>query len=132
MRFVSRKPYGLDEPAGRKGRDGKRERSSVACADGRCGMTAEELLSRLEGLAEQLEIPIRYASLATEEFPGRGGLCVLRGQRRIIVERTLGCREKARLLARGLAQFDLEGVFLLPAVRQAIENAKAEGEGQDW
>jgi hypothetical protein len=92
-------------------------------------MTAEELLSRLEGLAEQLEIPIRYASLATEEYPGRGGLCVLRGQRRIIVERTLGCREKVRLLARGLAQFDLEGVFLLPAVRQAIENAKAEEDG---
>jgi hypothetical protein len=90
-------------------------------------MHAEELLSLLEGLAEQLEIPVRYASLATEELPGRGGLCVLRGQRRIIIERTLGCREKARLLARGLAQFDLEGVFVLPAVRQAIEDARAEG-----
>jgi hypothetical protein len=32
------------------------------------------------------------------------------------------------LLATGLAQFDLEGVFVLPAVRQAIEEAKAEGE----
>jgi len=91
-------------------------------------MHAEELLSRLEGLAEQLNIPVRYASLATEELPGRGGLCILRGERRIIIERTLGCREKARLLAIGLAQFDLEGVFLLPAVRQAIEDAKAEGE----
>jgi hypothetical protein len=90
-------------------------------------MHVEELLSRLEGLAEQLEIPVRYASLATEELPGRGGLCVLRGQRRIIIERTLGCREKTRLLARGLAQFDLEGVFVLPAVRQAIEDARAEG-----
>jgi hypothetical protein len=90
-------------------------------------MHSEELLSRLEGLAEQLEIPVRYASLATEELPGRGGLCVLRGQRRIIIERTLGFREKTRLLARGLAQFDLEGVFVLPAVRQAIEDARAEG-----
>jgi len=91
-------------------------------------MRAEELLCRLEGLAEQLEIPVHYAGLATEELPGRGGLCVLRGRRRIIIERTLGCREKARLLARGLAQFDLEGVFVLPAVRQAIEDARAEGE----
>jgi len=88
-------------------------------------MHAEELLSRLEGVAAQLNIPVRYASLATEELPGRGGLCVLRGQRRIIIERTLGCREKARLLATGLAHFDLEGVFLLPAVREAIEAAKA-------
>ena len=90
-------------------------------------MTAAELLSRLEGLAEQLEIPIRYAGLATEELPGRGGLCVLRGERRIIIERTLGSGEKARLLAKGLAQFDLEGVFVLPAVRQAIEDARSEG-----
>lgn len=88
-------------------------------------MHAEELLSRLEGVAAQLDIPVRYASLATEELPGRGGICVLRGQRRIIIERTLGYREKARLLAAGLAHFDLEGVFLLPAVREAIEAAKA-------
>jgi hypothetical protein len=90
-------------------------------------MLDRELLSRLEALAEQLEIPVRYASLATEELAGRGGLCVLRGERQIIIERTLGDRGKARLLATGLTQFDLEGVFLLPAVRQAIEDAKREG-----
>ncbi len=84
------------------------------------------MLSRLECLADQLRIPVRYASLATEELSGRGGLCILRGERRIIIERSLGCREKAHLLASGLAQFDLEGVFLLPAVRQAIEAASAE------
>jgi hypothetical protein len=87
-------------------------------------MQAEELLSRLEGLADQLQIPVRYAGLATEELAGRGGLCVFHGERRIIIERTLCCREKARLLAEGLSQFDLEGVYLLPAVRQAIEEAK--------
>ena len=89
-------------------------------------MQDQELLSRLEGVADQLEIPVRYANLATEEYPGRGGLCILRGERRIIIERTLGDREKARLLAAGLAQFDLEGVYLVPAVRRAIEAAGAE------
>jgi hypothetical protein len=90
-------------------------------------MLDRELLSKLEALAEQLEIPVRYASLATEELAGRGGLCVLRGERQIIIERTLGDRDKARLLATGLTQFDLEGVFLLPAVRQAIEDTKRRG-----
>ena len=87
-------------------------------------MHGQVMLSLLEGLAEQLQIPVRYAELATEELPGRGGLCVLRGERRIIIERTLGVRQKARLLAAGLAQFDLEGVFVLPAVRQALEEAR--------
>ena len=87
-------------------------------------MWDEGLLIALESLAEQLRIPVTYAALATEELPGRGGLCVIHGERRVIIERTLSTREKARLLAAGLAQFDLEDVFLLPAVREAIERVK--------
>jgi len=87
-------------------------------------MHDQVMLSLLEGLAEQLQIPVSYADLATEELPGRGGLCVLHGERRIIIERTLAVRQKARLLAAGLAQFDLEEVFVLPAVRQALEEAR--------
>jgi hypothetical protein len=87
-------------------------------------MEGEWLLTALENLAEQLQIPVTYASLATEELPGRGGLCVIHGERRIIIERTLTIREKARLLATGLAQFDFEDIFLLPAVREAIERAR--------
>ncbi len=87
-------------------------------------MQDERLLTALEDLAEQLRVPVTYASLATEEVPGRGGMCVIHGDRRIIIEHTLTTREKASLLAAGLAQFDLEDVFLLPAVREAIERAK--------
>jgi hypothetical protein len=85
------------------------------------------LLQALEGLAEQLKIPVSYAAMATDELPGRGGLCVLHGERRIIIERTLSVREKARLLAAGLAQFDYGNVFLVPAVREAIERASPSG-----
>jgi hypothetical protein len=87
-------------------------------------MQDEGLLAALEELAEQLQIPVTYAALATEELPGRGGMCVIHGERRIIIERSLTTREKAHLLAAGLAQFDFEDVFLLPAVREAIERAK--------
>jgi hypothetical protein len=89
-------------------------------------MDEAALLVALEQLAEALGIPVRYAELATDELPGRGGLCVLHGERRIIIERSLGERDKAWLLAQGLGQFDLEGVFLLPAVRQVIEAARGE------
>ncbi|HSB70207.1 MAG TPA: hypothetical protein VLT62_12815 [Candidatus Methylomirabilis sp.] len=87
-------------------------------------MRDDLLLAALEGLAQQLRVPVTYAALVTDELPGRGGLCVLHGERRIILERTLSPREKARLLASGLARFDFEDVFLLPAVRQAIDEAK--------
>ncbi len=87
-------------------------------------MQDHALLTALEGLAEQLQIPVTYALFATEELSGRGGMCVIHGDRRIILEQSLTTREKTRLLAAGLAQFDLEDVFLLPAVREAIEQAK--------
>lgn len=85
------------------------------------------LLQALEGLAEQLKIPVSYAAMATDELPGRGGLCVLHGERRIIIERTLPIHEKTHLLAAGLAQFDFEDIYLLPAVREAIERASPSG-----
>ena len=87
-------------------------------------MRDDLLLASLETLADQLRIPVTYATLATDDLPGRGGLCVLHGERRIILERTLTTRQKARLLAAGLAEFDFGDVFILPAVRQAIEEAK--------
>ena len=85
------------------------------------------MLTALEVLAEQLQIPVAYAALATEELPGRGGMCVIHGERRIIIERSLATREKAHLLATGLSQFDLDDVFLLPAVREAILRARSYG-----
>jgi hypothetical protein len=90
-------------------------------------VSPEELLAALEGLAEGLEIPVSYAPLATEELPARGGLCVLRGERRIILERSLDVRSKVQLLAEGLAQFDLERVFLRPALREILDAARARG-----
>jgi len=83
------------------------------------------LLTLLEHAAYLLEIPVRYASLATEELEGHGGFCVVHGERRIIVERGLSDREKARLLASGLAALDVDAVYLPPAVREAIERARA-------
>lgn len=87
-------------------------------------MEDERLLSLLEGLAEQLGVPVSYADLSTEEFAGQGGGCVVRGGRRVIIEQTLATREKTRLLAEGLAEMDLESVFLLPAVREALALAR--------
>ncbi len=84
-------------------------------------MQDEALLSALEAVAELLRIPVSYAAISTDDLAGTGGVCVFRGERRIIIEQSLSNRQKIRLLAFGLAQFDLENIFLLPAVRQAIE-----------
>ncbi|HTU02272.1 MAG TPA: hypothetical protein VMG58_10670, partial [Candidatus Sulfotelmatobacter sp.] len=65
-----------------------------------------------------------YETVSTDEIAAEGGSCLLRGARQIILDRGLGVRRKVRLLAASLAQLDLDGVFLLPAVREAIEAAR--------
>ena len=80
-------------------------------------MDPSVLTARLASVAEQLGIDVRFERM--EE--GRGGLFTLRGERRIVVNDLLPEEEKAEVLAEVLARFDLENVFLLPQVRDAIE-----------
>ncbi len=87
-------------------------------------LPGDALLYLLEQCADRLGIPVRYAALATEELAGRGGLCVFKGEPLIVIERSLSRADKTRLLAAGLAHFDLEDVYMPPAVREAIVAAK--------
>jgi hypothetical protein len=90
-----------------------------------------DLLRLLERAAESLGVPVIYEALATEELAGRGGGCVVYGERRIIVERSLGSREKARLLAQALSRLEVETCYLPPAVRAAIEAARRAEPGEE-
>ena len=87
-------------------------------------LPGDTLIYLLEECADRLGIPVRYAALATEELAGRGGLCVFKGEPLIVIERSLSQAEKTHLLAAGLAHFDLEDVYMPPAVREAIDAAR--------
>lgn len=81
-------------------------------------MTDEMLLQELEGLAEKLEININRVDL-----DGRpGGLCVIKGKRRFILDRTLDVKSQVQVLTKAFGKLPLDGFFLKPAVRDAIDN----------
>ena len=82
-------------------------------------MDAESLLAGLERVASALSIHVRYEPCED----GAGGLCCLRGEQIIIVDSALPTSGRAAVLAAALAQTDTEGVFMMPAVREAIEGA---------
>ena len=81
-------------------------------------MTDEILLQELETLAERLDIVISRVDL--EGRPG--GLCVIKGERRFILDRHLSPREQVWVLCKAFARLPLDDVFLKPAVRDAIGN----------
>ena len=81
-------------------------------------MTDEMILQELEGLAEHLDIALNRVDL--EGRPG--GLCVIKGERRFILDRTLDVKSQVEVLSKAFAKFPLDDVFLKPAVRNIIDN----------
>ena len=82
-------------------------------------MNAETALGELEALAEKLQVQVNYDHFTTEGNVS-GGLCKLRGQWRVIIERKTSVTEKVSTLARCLSGFDLEDTYLSPALRDLL------------
>jgi len=83
-------------------------------------MKPEELRQELESIATALGITIRY-----EKGDFHGGFCILRDERMIVINRKLTLQRKVSVLARSLAEFGTDSVFIKPAVRQFIEDEMA-------
>jgi hypothetical protein len=87
-------------------------------------MEPENIYQCLEDLAEQLGISIRYHDLYDLEFHPRSGLCTLRGRHVYIMDRSTSISERIGLLSQCLCRMDLEGVYVLPAVRELLDAAR--------
>jgi hypothetical protein len=87
-------------------------------------MKPEQLTEALEQAANQLGIQVRYDTM-TGDVAGGGGLCKLKGQWCVIIDRKTPPSDRAATLTEALAQFDTDGVFLPPKVREALTARRA-------
>ena len=87
-------------------------------------MEREKTYQHLEDLAEQLGISIRYDDLCDPQAPAKSGLCKLRGRHLYIMDRSTRLSEKIRLLSECLCRMDLDGVYVLPAIRRLLDAAR--------
>jgi hypothetical protein len=78
-------------------------------------------LSQLEGLAYQLGIRIRYEKIGEEDVRSTGGLCLVKGTQVIIVNSKATTKDKIKTLAKALSNFDLDDVYIRPALRDLLE-----------
>jgi hypothetical protein len=88
-------------------------------------MSPEEVLGELDRLARRLGIEVRF-DVFDREGGGRGGLCKVRGKRRIVVNSALPILDQVGVLEEALGKLDLEDVFAPPAVRAGIERRRGE------
>jgi hypothetical protein len=82
-------------------------------------MKEEEILSGLEKIVESLGIQLRY-----EKGDFAGGHCIVENQQMLFVPSALPPAQRVKVLARELAQMNLENVFIVPALRAVIDEAK--------
>ena len=85
-------------------------------------MKPEVLLELLEGAANQLGIKVSYDALHTSGLSSwHGGLCKLKGEYRIIVDKRATSEERCATLATAIATFDTSELELSQKVRDVLK-----------
>jgi hypothetical protein len=87
-------------------------------------MKMDRVLEELEQAAAKVGVTVQHDSI-TGEGAGQGGLCKVKGQWRIIIDRKATPGEKVVVLAQALGSFDLESVFISPEVRELLARYRA-------
>jgi hypothetical protein len=87
-------------------------------------MKPDQLIEALEQAAAHLGVRVRYETM-TGETAGSAGLCKVRGEWCVIIDRKTPPAERAAVLVESLAGFDTEGIFLQPEVRDALAARRA-------
>ena len=94
-------------------------------------MQPHQLYEHLENLAGQFGISIRYDNLRDSEAPARSGLCVVKGRHLYIMDTSTTLSERIRLLTSCLSRMNFEERYVLPVIRELLEEARQGGAGAD-
>lgn len=82
-------------------------------------MNEDEILKVLEELTTRLGFKLRY-----EKGDFAGGGCRVGSEKMIIINNSLLDSQKIAIIAKELAKLDLDDTFLVPEIREIIENGR--------
>ena len=82
------------------------------------------LLEGLEETASKAGVTLRYERLVQGPVRSASGSCLVRGEHLIIIDSRLGISERVEALSEELARFDLDEIFVPPAVRSILEKKR--------
>ena len=83
-------------------------------------MNETMILQNLEEIAEKLSVKVNYENLRKRHIFSKGGFCRIKEDKIVIIDTTLNLSEKIDILADALSQFDLEDIYMPPAVRKIL------------
>jgi hypothetical protein len=83
-------------------------------------MKPEQIYQGLKDLADRLGIVVSEKKLSTESLKVKSGLCKIRGQFVMILDKQLSIYNKNTILATCLSDMPLDAIFVIPAVREFL------------
>ena len=87
-------------------------------------MKPEQITDALEQAAAQMGVRVRYEAM-TGDSAGAGGLCKIRGEWTVIMDRKATPSDRAAMLVEALSEFDVDAVYLPPEIRQVLIKRRA-------
>ena len=87
-------------------------------------MKPEQITDALEQAAAQMGVRVRY-EVMTGDSAGAGGLCKIRGEWTVIMDRKATPSDRAAMLVEALSEFDVDAVYLPPEIRQVLNKRRA-------
>ena len=87
-------------------------------------MDESQILELLEELAKSFGLQISYEIIRLDEELGtrHGGVCLLKGQRLIIINPDASLKEKIRILSEAIKHFDLDQIYIRPVLRELLDS----------
>ena len=83
-------------------------------------MKSSQLYLHLTELAEKLFISVSEQNLSQTGVSVQSGLCMVGEEKIYIMDKRLPLKSKIDLLANCLAEYDLENIYLVPALRELL------------
>jgi len=84
-------------------------------------MKPEQIYQELKDLAEKLDVQVSEQNFRTAGIAVKSGVCKVKGQRMLIIDKHKSIRKKIKIVASHLAQIPHENVFIVPAIRDLLE-----------
>lgn len=84
-------------------------------------MKESAILQHLEEIAEKLNIKVGNVNLRKDSYNLKSGLCKVRDEFRVIIDKKINLSEKIDVLIEALQEFDIDSVYIHPYVRNLLE-----------
>ena len=85
------------------------------------GLKSTQLYQHLKEVAEKVEISVSEQNLRATGVNAKSGLCRVKGKQVFIMDKHLPIRQKIETLAECLREVPLDDIYLVPAVRNYLE-----------